>query len=158
MEKLLKLIPVFVIVSTLSLIMYSFENENIDYAASRRNLEDNYSICDQNKRAYFKAQCYEVLHKSVRLKNLPPPKLDLGPSYILMSIEFLFNTYLAFFLLGLGYPNFLERFIEKPLIGKIIFNFRKLQEDNMFFILRLFVGVIIWSIFYKLEFRIFSLF
>lgn len=145
MTALLRIIPTFIILSTFTLILYNSEREVIAIASEKAD----FKTCDLNKREYFKNICISNVNSVANEKQVIP-KIAVK-SYLLLAFEFLINTYFALFFLGLAYWNGLERFIEHQFLGKFVYYYRKIQEENMLIIPRFVFVMITWSVFVYVE-------
>ena len=123
--KLLGGIPIFVVFSVLLIILYTPEQQNIALAAESAKPE----ICEEVKRSHFKNTCYKNMY-SLKLTDKP---VVVEVSYAIMIWEMIICLYLALFISGKAYFNFLEKWIEDGVLGKIVHKYRDLQEDSLYF-------------------------
>ena len=129
------------------IILFTPEQQNIAFAAEREKPE----ICEQVKRSHFKSTCYKNMF-SLKLTDKP---VIVEVNYSIMIWEIFICLYLALFITGKAYFAFMENWIEDGSLGKIVLKYRDLQEDSLYFFIRVPLGMALFTSFHFFEYSLF---
>lgn len=167
-ERILLLIPFIIIFSVLTIVHVTPEKSEIAKASENKDP----SFCMKVKRPYFKKMCFENLAQVKfdycrRHATALDKKQCFGdvqefkeqaqkpiPNYFNLFIEALFLTFFSLFILGRAYWNKFEQYIETKPFGRLIYAYRNLQEDSLYFFPRVILGAIFFGFFHYLVYSL----
>lgn len=142
-KKTLALIPVFSIFAIIIVILYSSEQQKIAEAIVESKIE----MCDLIKRGHFKNICYQNFYDLKMSSELK----KVNENYLIFIWEAAVALFLALFFAGKAYFNFLETWITNKTLGCIILKYRNLQEDGLYFFVRITFASLLVALFVYFE-------